>query len=850
MIPLKLQLRNFMCYRAPTSLNFEGIHLACLAGDNGHGKSALLDAITWALWGKARARHDDELVTLGEKEMEVELEFLLGGVHYRVIRKRELRRQKSRGALELQIKDNGEFRSFTASTQWETQARINEILRMDYDTFINSAFLLQGRADEFTVKQPAERKRILADILGLSIYDEYERRAKALAKEKEQAVHEVEARIQEIQRELEHRTEYKRELQTAQAALTKLSSQVEAAETALQELRDKVRTLEAQRIQQEEVRQRISTTEEQLRELDEQIETQRERITACETILGRREDIEAGYARLLQAREQEAVYGTKLSQLLPLNEEKARLEKLIAEARNNLEMEKRVIEERIADLERQVKQCSELEAEHAKVSQELEELNALQTKAEGHRQHIKELSNKVSALQTLNEQLKMEMVALKEKTEMLQAQTATCPLCGQALLEDDRLRLIAEFEESGVQKAKVYRENKARLREMASRISSLESEIDLIKRKLRRMSALQGRKATLSKSIREAQQAVIKLKEQRQALALLERRLKRGDFAVEEQEQLASIEKHIADLGYDEAAHEAARQAVERLAHFDADKAELDRAQQIITDLRENEQQLMKSRKQITASLEIDRQRYTELSAELAEYSRLVQELDAKQQEVTELHNKEDRARLMVGAAQQKLAHCRFLAGERRKRKRQLKKLLEEQSLYEELQLAFGKKGLQALIIESAIPEIEDEANALLGRMTEGRMSVHFETQRDTKKGSTIETLDIKIADENGTRSYEMYSGGEAFRVNFAIRIALSKLLARRAGAQLQTLIIDEGFGTQDTQGRQRLVEAINSIKDDFARILVITHIEELKDAFPVRIDVYKTLQGSQITIN
>jgi len=166
------------------------------------------------------------------------------------------------------------------------------------------------------------------------------------------------------------------------------------------------------------------------------------------------------------------------------------------------------------------------------------------------------------------------------------------------------------------------------------------------------------------------------------------------------------------------------------------------------------------------------------------------------------------------------------------------------------LQIAFGKKGLQALIIESIIPEIEDEANALLGRMTEGRMSVHFETQRDTKSGSTIETLDIKISDENGPRSYEMYSGGEAFRVNFAIRIALSKLLARRAGAQLQTLIIDEGFGTQDAEGRQRLVEAINSIKDDFARIIVITHIEELRDAFPVRIDVYKTPRGSQITIN
>jgi exonuclease SbcC len=203
----------------------------------------------------------------------------------------------------------------------------------------------------------------------------------------------------------------------------------------------------------------------------------------------------------------------------------------------------------------------------------------------------------------------------------------------------------------------------------------------------------------------------------------------------------------------------------------------------------------------------------------------------------------------VVGAAQQKLDYCRYLAKEQQDRSRQLHNLNEERALYEELQMAFGKKGLQALIIEAAIPELEEEANALLSRMTDGRMNLHFDTQRDTKAGNVIETLDIKIADENGSRSYEMYSGGEAFRINFAIRIALSKLLARRAGAQLQTLIIDEGFGTQDAEGRQKLVEAINSIKDDFARILVITHIEELQDAFPVRIDVYKTAQGSQITV-
>jgi exonuclease SbcC len=178
-----------------------------------------------------------------------------------------------------------------------------------------------------------------------------------------------------------------------------------------------------------------------------------------------------------------------------------------------------------------------------------------------------------------------------------------------------------------------------------------------------------------------------------------------------------------------------------------------------------------------------------------------------------------------------------------------LNALQEEQSLLETLKTAFGKNGVPAMIIETAIPELEILANDLLRRMTEGRMALRLNTQREKVTGGVAETLDIEIADELGTRTYEMFSGGEAFRVNFALRVALSKLLARRAGAQLRTLFIDEGFGTQDDEGRARLVEAINAIQEDFDLVMVITHIEDLRDSFPVHIVVEKTGSGSRIVV-
>ena len=65
----------------------------------------------------------------------------------------------------------------------------------------------------------------------------------------------------------------------------------------------------------------------------------------------------------------------------------------------------------------------------------------------------------------------------------------------------------------------------------------------------------------------------------------------------------------------------------------------------------------------------------------------------------------------------------------------------------------------------------------------------------------------------------------------------------------MRTLVIDEGFGNQDAEGRQRLIEAIGQVRRDFDLILVITHLDELKDQFPARIEVEKTSQGSRLSV-
>ena len=132
MIPLQLSIRNFLCYRDNLPpLDLRGVHVACLCGANGHGKSALLDAMTWCLWGQARtgSRNYDALIAYGETECRVELDFQAQGQTYRVIRRR-LRSGRGRTELDLfTLNDAGQPRPITGNSLRDTDARIRRLGR-------------------------------------------------------------------------------------------------------------------------------------------------------------------------------------------------------------------------------------------------------------------------------------------------------------------------------------------------------------------------------------------------------------------------------------------------------------------------------------------------------------------------------------------------------------------------------------------------------------------------------------------------------------------------------------------------------------------------------------------------
>jgi exonuclease SbcC len=860
MIPVRLKLRNFMCYRDNVPpLDFTGIHLACISGDNGNGKSAIIDAMTWALWGKARAKSVDDLIHTTQSEMEVEFDFTIGGQLYRIIRKRS-RPKKRTGAgqssLELQISTPNAFRPITGNTIDQTQQKIIETLHMDYDTFINSAYLRQGHADEFTRQDPAKRKEVLGNILGLSRYDELEDRAKELTKKHETDSAQLENTIGEITGELAQKPTYEGEMDQAQGTLSRIETIVQEKETALNSLRQKKETLENKKIQLEELEARINTGTRDLQRREQQAGQHLCRIKEYEEIIGRRVDIETGYARYAEVKKTNDELDRRFRQTVALDRQKSQLETKIEKAKNELTTEHTVIRRDIGNLEVKAKKLPELKYQLNQAQAQMRQLAESEATLHLKEQSVQEAQRQVSQLEAEKTRLEREIGEVAEKLDLISSHIAShteakCPLCESELTREGLMLIESKYTKEKQEKANLLKANQENLAQKRAEFEALQKERKQVEAGLNlEKTRVQSQAGIISKEISELEDEVKKLADLRETLDGIEQHLAKRDFAVAEQTALAALETELANLGYDAGKHEQARQQLSQLESYERDKNKLDEAVRLINQEKEALSKVQEEVEGKHQSLKLDSQKKESLTAELTNLPQTRQELAAVEVEYRNLVSQRSQSQEAVGSVRAKLQRLAELEIKKKEKEGQLSQVSREGSVYRELAKAFGKTGIQALIIDTALPEIEAEANKLLSRMTDNRMHVKFETQKPTKKGTVQETLDIAIADELGTRNYEMYSGGEAFRINFAIRIALSRLLARRAGAPLPTLIIDEGFGTQDSSGMEKLKEAINSIQRDFEQILVITHMDELKDAFPTRIDVTKTAEGSMITVN
>ena len=1035
MIPQKLTLKNFLSYREAT-LDFSGLHTACICGSNGSGKSSLLEAMAWAIWGESRAESKDDIIYMGELETQVDFIFISQGNLYRVIRNR---RRGQSGALEFQVAttvlqeiedlDQIKFRTLTEKGIAPTQQKIIDYLKLDYDTFTNSAYLRQGKADEFMIKRPAERKEILANLLKLDQYDGLSDKAKDLAKsyksqaeileqtltsnqvqidqkgQLEQDIIQLQNTIDQLQekqaqdrdqyqqlqaqqhhrqsweklltgQQQQHQTfaqDYRRlqqELVTTQQqrqeleAVLKQETEIQTGYTHFQTLQTTEETLSAQfkiyqdsqqqRQQlQEQQRQHLNTLQQQIQGLQARLEALTQQEQDYSQILSQKTDIEAGLEQLKTARNRLTHFDQLQLEVTPILQQRQRLQTELDRAQSRQQARLEELKTSVGKLQRTLNQHRpQLEQQSQSIASQIIELDKkkvyqLRVREKGQERHgfidrlntvkrdyeekLGELDQKIQLLS------KSESEAPEtEELPLLQSQFPPCPLCDRPL-DEHHWNLVISKQQNQQQEFRneiwVIHEQLVvadrELKILQEEYRQIQEDLLPYEELREQRGKIQAQLESLDQDEQQLQQLIL---EEKAVQTILET----GDYATDLYAELRDLEQKLSQLNYNEQSHALARNeekryrwaeikysqirdAQDKLTKINTQKPELETKIQSLTQSLTEEKNNSEIQQKIiileqkinpmgynveehnrirtelrqaqiwltrTEQLNQAKQQYPILQKRLQELETITQErvknlqaiqgqIELLQEQLKETPDPTESLKQLEQLIQQqrlKLDHYLGQFGSLQQQQTQLDNLNAQQieiktqldttrrqyRVYDELAKAFGKNGIQALMIENVLPQLEAETNQILSRLSSNQLHVQFVTQRTSGRGSKssknapkmIETLEILIADARGTRSYETYSGGEAFRINFAIRLALAKLLAQRAGTSLQMLIIDEGFGTQDAEGCDRLIAAINAIASDFACILTVTHIPSLKEAFQARIEVHKTSQGSQIYLS
>jgi exonuclease SbcC len=852
MIPVSIELAGFLSYRDPVEIDFTGFDLACISGQNGAGKSSILDAMTWALFGRAR-KHDESVINLASETAQVAFIFKYESNLYRVVRTNP-RGKTSAVEFHLHEGGNGSWRPLTESSLRETDQKIADILRLDYETFINAAFFLQGDADQFTQHNPSERKRILSQILNLGIWEDFRKMTFQKRRDCESEITRVEGRASEIRSELSEEDQRRWQLDVLEKDLAESEKARTNMEQELIEMEQYHQSIADQAQITEDLDQQVEGKQLKLEKLREKLIPRTKEQESFYEVMDAEVQIEKDFSEWEEDKRNLAVLDQTAQKFLaeererqkPLAEitsEKARLEQEL----ENLEAEKAAVENSSTRITSMEEFLEELAAETVEVEEKIEVL-------EQKRKQLEQAQQNLADARAENPILFEEMKKLEKRIQELdEAGGVDCPLCGQPMPKKERKELVSELKAQGKEMGDRYRENKQILSGAEDQVHSLKEEIKVfaaVNKKLRTLSTEQEK---LNLEItRLTSQKEEWAKKGKKRLKEIQKHLEDKTFAPEAHKALAKIDKELKSIGYDPAEHDRTRKKVEEGKTCQAEMQELEKAKAALAPLE-------RDIADITDAIKSERKELDELSQTLKGSIGMLEDLkthspDLKKakKDLLSLKEQENILQREVGAAQQKVSVLKTQKERLDALDQELSSFREKIRLHKQLEEAFGKNGVPALLIEQALPMIELKANEILGRLSNGAMSIQFITQREYKDKTRTdlkETLDIQIQDRAGIRDYEMFSGGESFRINFAIRLALSHVLAQRAGARLQTLVIDEGFGSQDEIGRQRLTEAITLVKDDYKKILVITHIDALKDTFSTQLVVEKTPTGSVVSV-
>ena len=417
-----------------------------------------------------------------------------------------------------------------------------------------------------------------------------------------------------------------------------------------------------------------------------------------------------------------------------------------------------------------------------------------------------------------------ELVSLSKKQELIKSDNdPSCPLCNQSITEDHRTQIIRNSQKELKSLNHKIRRYKTLITDLKTLIYDQEHSLNLMKKQIEEQKILVIKIDECKKQLDKVEQEIRahktkiflsyeESKKLKDAISVIEAESlnlsKEHQTFIENNSDLNNLKNEVLkannqlkDIEIKLKDEQIVNEEISKFEDLKQKHIEIINSLALQEQRKNNIKQLCNQAQQSKVLKKEKEQELAQLLPLIEQEQKFINEENLINQNLQKILAEKENCMLKKGSLEQQLSVIKQKEDELLEQKKLITELEQTSEDYKAISVALGKDGIQALLIEDAIPEIEHEANALLTRLTDNQSHLTIESVKDLKTGGTKETLDIKISDPVGVRAYELFSGGEAFRIDFALRIAISKLLARRAGTALETLIIDEGFGSQDEEG-------------------------------------------------
>lgn len=899
MIPVRVLVRNFLCYDeaeegAPVEFDFEGSPLWSISGDNGAGKSAIFDAITYTLFGRHRggAQRDSRLIRRGAGECEAAFEFRIDGQLYRV--RRTVARPRGKGTLEPKTwqaawfePEVGDWRPVPGTERAAGLDRwVEEKLGFGLETFSASILLLQGKSDELILAEPKKRFDTLGGILDLDAYKRLEQAASQRAKDARAEAKSLDEQLagipqvseDELKRARKALKEADKGFKEAQREVTQAEVLVHDAGRHAQLLSEmtqaKARLRETEGLLKE--KDRIEAEFAEWQGLDQGIPKVRAAISDVSEADTHASDAETGRA---SAAAIDLVKLEKEAKAAARGEERAR--RRTSEARaEHLRLTN------VVPLIREVLRCrTELE----KRGDELERCG-LPYRWDG---LVVELETNVKTLRTEEKQAEdarrqasvgqaAAQTELRHAQEQLAARLeakdeAVCSRCGQRVSAEHIKKELREAEESVEAAKKRLEEAAASLEEAEATLAEVRASSEEAKKQLQ--DAEQNRALSLA-AHKEQQSAAGELGRAKEAAAGLDKSLRSAvieSTVADAEAAVTSAQQGATELAQElreaeteeEAASKVAEDAQQALANGKSEQQELEaraaqldlkaeglrrQAQVRLADVDETwRKRALAGDEDFVAGLEARlqelaaaEQSHRSLQEAVKETDKLKEkirssgeeiekipaahridpeEADSRKAEAQERQSKAQRGRDRARDELQELEQSRK---SRRDIEEKSRGAHRRRALFTRLAELLGRGGLQAYLMDAALAGITQLANETLSRISGGQLQVRLvrETSRKGDEEITIQATDLGSSDE--ALDVQFISGGQKFRTSVALAAGIGQYAGGRES--VRSLIIDEGFGSLDSGGRQEMIDELQNLSRVMERLIVVSHQEDFQD--------------------